>query len=90
MENQDKVIIIKTKTVKTEKSMFKSYKANINGKAIDLRFTKASNMNALKILDEEDDGYFRIVVSSLVESKTSFYPRYYATIEEVLGDDTEI
>lgn len=90
MEKNEKVVTIKTKTVKTEKTSFKAYKVNIDGKAVDLRFKKESNVNALKILENESDGYFRVVVTDFSASDTSFYPRYYATLVEVLGDDSEL
>lgn len=87
MENKEQVVVIKAKTVKTEKTSFKAYKVNVDGRAVDLRFTKDSDMKELKKLEGSEDGFYNIAVSKLSESKTSFYPRYYATLVEVLDNE---
>lgn len=86
MEDKLQVVTIRAKTVETEESSFKAYKVNVDGRAVDLRFTKNSDMDELKKLEDKADGVYSVGVSELSESKTSFYPRYYAALVEVLDD----
>ena len=68
-----KIQIRKTE-VKLDKTTFDSYKLNHDGKQVDLRFHKESTG-----LDKIPYGVSIIEVEDLKESKTSFFPRFYAT-----------
>ena len=67
-------VTVKVKTVKTDKTTFKSYKVNVDGKGVDLRFRKDSAS-----IGELKDGIYKMTVTGFEESTSSFYPRYYAT-----------
>lgn len=70
--------ILKTMAVGKDGNKFPTYKMNVKGKKVDLRFRQDSEN--VTIIPE---GYSRINVEGLSESTNSFFPRYYATFKGV-------
>ena len=75
---------------KTEQSgkngiKFDSYKINRDGKAVDLSLRQDS-----ADVKQIPYGVSKINVVRLEPSKTSFYPKYYATFVSVVKNDNEL